>query len=84
MKKIGCIGLVLLLTGCGSWYTSGAEKRYLKSHNGPGLVINAPLTDDNISHFYDLPEQRTDPTVANTPPLSSTKGLNHDLKHNGT
>lgn len=28
---------------------------YTKSQNGATLVVPAPLTSSNISHFYDLP-----------------------------
>lgn len=57
MKKMIVVLLgVLCLLGC-SQFESNGEKLYLRSKNGPNIVEPPPLTDSNISHFYDLPPQ---------------------------
>ncbi|KTD66161.1 hypothetical protein [Legionella spiritensis] len=59
MKKIVfVVASILFVTGCSSHHGgNGDDQRYLKSRNGPGVVVPPPLTDSNISHFYDLPRQ---------------------------
>lgn len=71
MKKIGFFFvLVLLLAGC-MQYTSNGEKQYLQSRNGVKVVVPPPLTDSNISSFYDLPQQNQSAIVSNVPPSNS-------------
>jgi hypothetical protein len=49
------VGLALLLNqGCSRYATTG-ESLYKGSRNGPLLVVPLPLTADNISSFYVLP-----------------------------
>ncbi|ASQ46634.1 hypothetical protein [Legionella clemsonensis] len=72
MKKIGLIVLsVLVLPACSN-YASNGEALYLRSKNGQSLVVPPPLTDNNISHFYDLPAQSKNAKVGIAPPLDST------------
>ncbi|MGL5741336.1 MAG: hypothetical protein ACRCXC_01685 [Legionella sp.] len=70
MKKFGfIICAVLVLSGC-SRYASNGENLYLGSRNGPALEVHSPLTRDNISSFYDLPQQNQDARLSITPPVS--------------
>lgn len=46
--------LVGALSACSHYATNG-EKLYLQSKNGPGVRVPPPLTDSNISPFYNLP-----------------------------
>ncbi|KTC81642.1 hypothetical protein [Legionella brunensis] len=72
MKKIGFIILsVSLLSACSN-YASNGEAQYLRSKNGPTVVVPPPLTDSNISHFYDLPAQTQNARVSIAPPSDST------------
>ncbi|OGV50145.1 MAG: hypothetical protein A3F46_04040 [Legionellales bacterium RIFCSPHIGHO2_12_FULL_42_9] len=60
---------MLLLVSCSSQFVSHGEKMYLRSKNGPGVVVPPPLTDTNTSHFYDLPaQQKKHPKVSVVPP----------------
>ncbi len=69
-KRIVISAVVLCLVACSSQFTSNGDKLYLRSKNGPGIVVQPPLTDTNISHFYDLPAQQGKrPKVSVTPPL---------------
>lgn len=43
-----------ILSSCSHYATNG-EKLYLQSKNGPGVQVPTPLTDSNISPFYNLP-----------------------------
>ncbi|MCC5013965.1 MULTISPECIES: hypothetical protein [unclassified Legionella] len=68
MKKIGFLVLsIMLLTAC-SQYASNGEQLYLRSKNGTTVVVPPPLTDSNISHFYDLPPQNQNAQVSIAPP----------------
>ncbi|WP_058528381.1 hypothetical protein [Legionella londiniensis] len=66
MIAAGC--LASLLASCSSYYTSNGENVYLRSGNGPDLIVPPPLTDTNISYFYNLPAQRQNPQVNIEPP----------------
>lgn len=68
LKTGSMIFLSALLASCSSYYASNADKQYLNSKNGPMLVVPKPLTESNISHFYNLPPQTHDPRVSNEPP----------------
>lgn len=57
----------LFLTSCS--YVSNGEKYYMQARNGAPLVIPAPLSSSNISHFYDLPPQNGNATVSIAPPV---------------
>ena len=68
---------LLSLTGCSQFssseFSSNNKKDYLHAKNGPNLVINQPLSDDNISDFYQLPDQRKIATISIKPPVVQTK-----------
>jgi uncharacterized lipoprotein len=68
--KIGILMFAsLVLSACASYYSSTGDKQYLQSRNGPQLVVPPPLTRDNISQFYVLPEQtQRIQTISTTPP----------------
>jgi uncharacterized lipoprotein len=69
VKQIGSLFVVaLLLAGCSQQYTGIGENRYLQCRNGVNLVVPPPLTDTNISHFYDLPNQNLSEPVSIAPP----------------
>jgi hypothetical protein len=44
------------LIGCAVPFASNDAKAYLKSKNGPKLVVPPPLQKDEISSFYELPD----------------------------
>ena len=65
--------MLLLLVGCSSQFASHGERMYLRSRNGPSVVVPPPLTDTNTSHFYDLPaQQKKHPKVSVVPPPAPT------------
>ncbi|RUR19011.1 hypothetical protein ELY21_05660 [Legionella sp. km535] len=69
MKKLSFIVLAILaLSACNSRYSSNGENVYLHSHNGTKIVVPPPLTNANISNFYDLPSQNQDAQVSIAPP----------------
>ena len=59
--------LSFVLLGCANQYTTNGEYHYMQSKNGPKLVVPPPLTDANISDFYDLPAQNQDARVSINP-----------------
>lgn len=68
MKKISFLLLApCLLSACAQLLSIG-EKDYLHSKNGPSITIQPPLTDANVSHFYDLPAQTKPARVSIKPP----------------
>lgn len=68
MKKLSCVVLsVLALSACSRYATNG-EGSYLRSKNGAKIEVPRPLTDSNISDFYDLPAQDQDARVSIAPP----------------
>lgn len=75
MKKIAVIDVIIcslsliLLSACSSRYASNAETQYLKSRNGNALVVPPPMTNTNISHFYDLTQGRENVMVSIIPPI---------------
>lgn len=69
MKKLSFIVLAsLALSACNSRYTSNGENVYLQSRNGVKVVVPPPLTNANISNFYDLPPQNQEARVSIAPP----------------
>jgi uncharacterized lipoprotein len=66
------VGLAILcvccLAGCTSNYSSSDKQQYLASRNGETLVIPPPLTNANVSGFYDLPSPEGPSKVSVTPP----------------
>lgn len=72
MKKIVfAVVSALVCVSCSVHYSSSGEEIYKKSRNGKGLIVPAPLTDLNVSHFYDLPDQNQNPNVSIVPPSLS-------------
>ena len=74
MKKIVVVGVVVLfLVSCSTKFASHGDRLYLRSKNGPGVMVAPPLTDNNISHFYDLPAQpNKHPSVSVAAPMIDT------------
>lgn len=73
MKRCMPMGLLvvamIMLGACSSRYATNGETQYLKSRNGPSLVVPSPLTKEKISGFYFLPQQSNpNPAVKITPP----------------
>lgn len=67
MKLIGYISLaalLVLLTAC----SSERNLDYLKSHNGPKLVIKPPLSSRHIDHSYVLANVGKIDSQSITPP----------------
>jgi hypothetical protein len=50
-------------------YATNDKQQYLSSRNGALLVIRPPLTNDNISNFYDLPNPERVERVNLKPPI---------------
>ena len=50
-------------------YASNNKDQYLESENGKKLVVNSPLTQSNLSGFYDLPPAPAHPKVSVKPPV---------------
>ncbi|HBI20981.1 MAG TPA: hypothetical protein DDY37_00070 [Legionella sp.] len=55
----------VFLVACSA--SSGSDL-YLKSTNGPDLVVPQPLTTANMGDFYKLPPQHQDARVSIDPP----------------
>ena len=65
MFKVVIIALCCLwLWGCQVPYPSNDDKAYLKSKNGPNLVIPPPLQQNEMSAFYYLPEAQGNKKVS--------------------
>lgn len=56
LRFLSLVLLVGLLVGCQVPYPSNDKQAYLKSKNGPRLVVPPPLEQDEISSFYYLPD----------------------------
>lgn len=65
-------GIIILcsLTACNSKFASNGEKKYLSNRNGDLLVVPPPLTNANISHYYDLSEPKGNPEITIVPPVT--------------
>jgi hypothetical protein len=68
MKK-NAVWIMLFATSCSSYYTDNGDQRYLKSKNGPTLVVPPPLNTYSMSHFYDLAVQDKPAKVQIEPPI---------------
>lgn len=69
VKKVTLVMLCSMwLASCSSFYNSSAETNYLKSRNGPELVVPSPMTKDNMGYFYNLPAQTQKAKVSIKPP----------------
>lgn len=60
---------MLLLSGCSTQYFSNSDTLYLKSRNGEKVHAPSPLTNSNISDFYDLTAQNQDARVSLVAPI---------------
>lgn len=49
-------------------YSSIDKTQYLGADHAKNLVIQAPLTSENLSHYYDLPPKDKNPRVSILPP----------------
>lgn len=56
MLRFFCFVMVCVLAGCQMPFPSNDKQAYLKSKNGPRLVVPPPLQQDEISSFYYLPD----------------------------
>jgi uncharacterized lipoprotein len=63
---MGCC-LCVLLCSCSSAYNSNGEQNYLSSKNGQALVVPPGLSEENISHFHDLPTPNASPAFSIEP-----------------
>ncbi len=69
VKKAVFVGVSSLwLVACSSNFSSNAETNYLKSRNGPELVVPPPMTTANMGYFYNLPLQTQNAKVSIKPP----------------
>lgn len=50
-------------------FSSNQKNEYLENRNGPDLVIEKPLNNNNISEFYRLPNQPQNARVSIKPPV---------------
>lgn len=68
------IVVTTLISGCVLWpeteYATNEKNQYLKSKNGPDLVIPQPLTTSNISDFYHLTDQTKPSKINIVPPAA--------------
>ncbi|KTD50166.1 Outer membrane protein assembly factor BamC [Legionella quinlivanii] len=71
VKKCFIVMVIMVLLSSCSRYASNGESLYLRSQNGPSLNVPSPLTSDNISHFYDLPDQKQNAVVSIVPPIDA-------------
>ncbi len=71
MKKwLGIFVCLNVLTACSAPYATNDKQQYLTSRNGDKLVIQPPLTHENISGFYDLPSPEVVSRVNLKPPTT--------------
>jgi uncharacterized lipoprotein len=73
IKTLVWVIVVALASSCSSHFATDGEHQYLNSKNGQTLVVPAPLTNENSSHFYDLPSPTTKKTEVSIAPPSETK-----------
>lgn len=67
VKKLSILGVACLcLTSC---IFNNDDQSYLKSQNGPPLVVPNPMTTTNLGYFYHLPTQNQDARVSIEPPI---------------
>lgn len=73
MKKIVIIFALSGLTACrllpNAEFDSNNKSQYLHSRNGANLVISPPLSDQNISDFYQLPTQNKPAKISISAPV---------------
>ena len=74
MKKIVPVYICCHLLCCCSLlssdeFSSNYKQAYLHSKNGQYLVIPPPLTDANVSNFYQLPNQTKLAKISIKPPI---------------
>ena len=71
VKTLGFIFVMVLSLGGCSHYSSNGEDLYLKGKQGARLQVPAPLTNDNVGHLYDLPDQDQKAQVSIAPPVEN-------------
>jgi hypothetical protein len=68
-KSFVLIASIAIFSACTSRYASNGENIYMNSYNSSSLVISPPLTEGNLSHFYDLPALDKRVNVRIEPPV---------------
>ena len=69
VRKIGFWLMCLLcLASCATKYASNDRQQYLSSRNGVHLEVPPPLTNTNMSGFYELPTPEGAKKVSVAPP----------------
>jgi uncharacterized lipoprotein len=71
IKTVAWSVVCLTLSACATQYASNDKQQYLESRNAPALNVPAPLTNANISGFYDLPAPDKAAKVSILPPQAS-------------
>lgn len=56
----------LSLNSCGYYHEQ--QEAYSKANNGPGLVVNPPLTEKKMSDAYVIPQNEKQPASVEAPP----------------
>ena len=67
LKVLILVTMVLGLVACQVPFASNNKDAYLKSKNGPNLVVPPPLQSDEISSFYNLPDAEGNKKVSIKP-----------------
>jgi hypothetical protein len=67
LKVLIIVSLMVGLVACQVPYPSNEKDVYLKSKNGPSLVVPPPLQSDEISSFYNLPDAEGNKKVSIKP-----------------
>ena len=73
IKTLVWVIVVVLACSCSSRFATDGEHQYVHSENGKTMVVPLPLTNENSSHFYDLPTLTTKKTEVSIAPPSETK-----------
>jgi uncharacterized lipoprotein len=68
VRNVTVFFLLSVLTACTLPYASNDKQQYLLSKNGAALDVPAPLTAENLSGFYDLPDAKDAHRVSVAPP----------------
>lgn len=71
MKKVSFwIVCLLCLASCATKYASNDKQQYLSSRNGPHIETPPPLTNSNMSGFYELPTPEGAKKTSVVPPAA--------------
>jgi len=69
VKKIGFLLVCMMcLASCATKYASNNQQQYLSSRNGVRLEVAPPLTNTNLSGFYELPTPDGAKKISVVPP----------------